>query len=134
MKTWLLAIGLWLSACAHTPNGGSLKEGIEWVEDDYPAALARAKAEGKPIFVDVWATWCHSCLSMQRYVFADAGMRGAKDAAVFASIEQERPVNRDFVSRFRVEALPTFLLVDPKDESIIGRWLGSGTEIGRAHV
>jgi len=27
------------------------------IEDDYPAALAAAKARGVPILVDVWAPW-----------------------------------------------------------------------------
>ena len=27
------------------------------IEDDYPAALAAAKARNVPIVVDVWATW-----------------------------------------------------------------------------
>jgi thiol:disulfide interchange protein len=35
--------------------------GIVFLEDDYPSALAKAKAEKKPLFLDSWATWCHSC-------------------------------------------------------------------------
>jgi hypothetical protein len=30
---------------------------MPFVENDYAAALARAKKENKPLFVDVWAPW-----------------------------------------------------------------------------
>jgi hypothetical protein len=31
--------------------------GIPFIENDLAGALARAKAEGKPLFVDAWAPW-----------------------------------------------------------------------------
>ena len=31
--------------------------GLPFIEDDFEGALARAKAEGKPLFVDAWAPW-----------------------------------------------------------------------------
>jgi hypothetical protein len=31
--------------------------GPRWISDDYPKALAEAKARGVPIFVDAWAPW-----------------------------------------------------------------------------
>src|SRR5580698_6813599 len=46
-----------------------------FVEDDYPKALAQARALGKPLFVDAWAPWCHTCLSMRAYVFPNEAMR-----------------------------------------------------------
>jgi hypothetical protein len=30
---------------------------IAFIGNDLPGALARAKAEGKPLFVDAWAPW-----------------------------------------------------------------------------
>ena len=100
---------------------------IQFVDDDYAGARAKAKAEKKPIFVDSWATWCHSCLSMRSFVLPDAGLREVKDAVVWLSIETEQEKNRGFVEKFPAEGLPTFLIVDPDDETILGRWLGSGS-------
>jgi len=110
---------LLLIAAAH----GSL----EFVEDDYPKALAQARSERKPLFLEFWATWCHSCLSMQRFVISDPGMAPVKDAAVFSSVETEREVNKPAVEKHPVDAWPTFLIVDPDTEAVLGRFLGSGT-------
>jgi len=101
--------------------------GIVFIEDDYQSALARAKAGHKPLFLDSWATWCHSCLSMRSFVFPDAGLRPAKDAVVWLAVETEAEKNRAVVEKFPADGLPTFLLIDPNTEQVIGRWLGSSS-------
>src|SRR5437868_3956573 len=100
---------------------------LTFIEDDYPKALAAARAERKPLFVDLWATWCHSCLSMQRFVLSDPGMKPVADAVVWSSVETEREPNKPVVEKYPVDAWPTFLIVDPDTEHVLGRFLGSGT-------
>ena len=68
-----LALGLlWLAlaGCAHGGASGDPGSGIRFLSDDFPGALARARASGKPLFVDAWAPWCHSCVSMKSYVIS----------------------------------------------------------------
>src|SRR4051812_30252278 len=102
-------------------------EGLRFVEDDYAGAVLRAKSEHKPIVSDSWASWCHTCLSMQRYVFPDPGLRPVNDAAVYLSIDTENPKNKEFVDKFPLDAWPTFLVIDPEDGVVVGRWVGSAT-------
>ncbi|MFI5198369.1 MAG: hypothetical protein ACHQJD_07105 [Thermoanaerobaculia bacterium] len=33
------------------------KEILPFIADDYPRALAAARAQGKPIFLEAWAPW-----------------------------------------------------------------------------
>jgi len=33
------------------------KDVLPFIVDDYPKALARARAENKPIFLETWAPW-----------------------------------------------------------------------------
>ncbi len=101
--------------------------GIQFIEDDYPRALAQARKEHKPVLVDTWALWCHTCLSMQRFVFPDAGLRPVKDAVVWLSIDSENPRNNAFLDRFPLDAWPTFLVIEPRGERVVGRWIGAAS-------
>jgi tetratricopeptide (TPR) repeat protein len=100
---------------------------LPFIEDDYAGARARAAAEKKLLFVDAWATWCHTCLSMKRFVLPDPGLAPVKDAVVWLSVETEAETNRDFVEKYPIDGLPTFFLVDPVREEVVARWLGAGT-------
>src|SRR6202171_6047275 len=110
---------LLLIAAAHGP--------LTFIEDDYPKALAAARAQHKPLFVDFWATWCHSCLSMERFVLADSGMKPVADSVVWASVETERDPNKAAVEMYPMDAWPTFLIRDPAPGAVLGRFLASGT-------
>ena len=100
---------------------------LHFIDDDYPKALATARAQHKPLFVDFWATWCHSCLSMQRFVLSDPGMKPVAGEVVWASIETETDKNKPAVEQFPLDGWPTFLLIDPESEKVLGRFLGSGS-------
>ena len=114
------------AAPSHAPSKPP-PSGIVFLHDDYRGALARARAEKKPLFLDSWATWCHSCLSMQSFVFPDAGLRPVKDAVVWLAVETEAEKNREVVEKFPADGLPTFLMIDPDTEQVIGRWLGTSS-------
>src|ERR671936_1329749 len=101
--------------------------GIEFIEDDYARALAQARDQHKPVLVDTWASWCHTCLSMKRFVFPDAGLRPIKDAVVWLSIDSENPKNNAFLDRFPLDAWPTFLIIEPRGERVVGRWIGAAS-------
>ena len=49
MKRLLLALALLATASAHAK--------LEFIEDDYRTAIARAKTKNVPIFVEAWAPW-----------------------------------------------------------------------------
>jgi thiol-disulfide isomerase/thioredoxin len=100
---------------------------IAFVEDDYAHALAEAKAAKKPLFVDAWAPWCHTCLSMRSYVFTDEKLAALKDKFVWLAIDTEKPQNAAFVARYPMESWPTLWVVDPATEQPALKWLGSAT-------
>ncbi len=135
MRATALALGLALAAgCTHANDPPVKSVAIATprelvaIADDFPAALAKAKAEGKPLFVDVWAPWCHTCLSLRAYVLSDPAFVGRfGDKFVFATIDTEKDQNQAFVASHPVEAWPTLLVVDPRSDAVVLRWLGAAT-------
>jgi hypothetical protein len=47
---------LWTSLFAVVASAPALAQGISWIED-FQAGLAKAKTEGKPVFLCFYATW-----------------------------------------------------------------------------
>ena len=100
---------------------------LPFVEDDYAGALARARTRGRPLFVEAWAPWCHTCRSMRAFVFTDPALRPRADQFVWLSIDTEKKGSASFLEKFPVEAWPTFFVVDPKTERAAMRWVGGAT-------
>ena len=108
-------------------QGGVPASGIVFIENDYARALAEAKRSHRPLFMDTWAPWCHTCMSMKAYVFPDAQLaRLAKDY-VWLSIDSEEASNADVLARFPSSSLPTLWVLDPATERAALKWIGSAT-------
>jgi hypothetical protein len=115
------------AAPAHAmPRKGKVQ--LPFIEDDYPRALSEARARGVPLFVDAGAPWCHSCRSMQAFVFTDPAIAGEAGRFVWLEINTERSNNAPFVKKYPVPALPTYFVIDPVAERAALRWVG-GTDV-----
>jgi tetratricopeptide (TPR) repeat protein len=113
------------SAIAKTASHASyLPTVMPFIEDDYDRALARAKAENKPLFIETWAPWCHTCRSMKAFVFTDKKLAGQADKFVWLAIDSENSKNARALKLYPVSALPTFFVVSPGDEKVARRWVG----------
>ena len=110
------------AACGKATAEGAMA----WIEDDYPAALACAKEKNVPLVLDLWAPWCHTCLSMKATVFTDASFKGDADRFVFASFDTDREANAGVVAKFPLSAWPTFYVIGT-DESVLARYVGSAS-------
>lgn len=94
-------------------------------EDRYDLALAEARRRGLPLFVDAWAPWCHTCLSLKSQVLADPALAPLAGRFVWLSVDTEREHNQPFLARFPVLVWPTLWVIDPRDERPLLRWPGS---------
>lgn len=108
--------------CAKTKPVGQMP----WIEDDYAAAVACAKQQKKPIVVDLWAPWCHTCLSMQTTVFTDASFAGERDKFVWLAMDTDRPENAAPLQKLAISAWPTFYVLGV-DESVLARFVGAAS-------
>lgn len=123
----LLPVVLAFSAAAACNEPKKLSSGITWYEDDYAGALADARASGRPILYDGWAPWCHTCLSMKSYVFVDPALRKWASRYVWLAVDTEKPSNAAVTAKYAQSAWPTFVVIDPKTETVRARWLGSAS-------
>jgi thiol:disulfide interchange protein len=90
-----------------------LKEG--WTPS-LAAGLAAAKREHKPVLIDMWATWCKNCLTMDKTTLANADVKQALDGYVKIKFQAEQPDEspaRDVMKRFDAVGLPTYVILRP---------------------
>ena len=111
-----------LDACAkETPEGP-----LSWIADDYAGALACAKQKKVPLVVDLWAPWCHTCLSMRETVLRDPSFAKYANRFEFASLDTDASKNAAALAKLSLSAWPTFYVLDD-DESVLARFVGSAS-------
>ena len=64
---------------------------------------------------------------MRASVFTDARLMKLAGRFAWLDVDTERPGNFAFVERFPIEVWPTILVIDPADERVLLRWLGTAT-------
>ncbi|WP_437585375.1 thioredoxin family protein [Sorangium sp. So ce1000] len=114
-------------AAAPGPEPAAARPPLEFIHDDLPRAREKARAEGKALFVDAWAPWCHTCLSMKHYVLTDPSLRPFAERVVFADVDTDRPESAPFLERHEVTVWPTFFLFEPAGGEVIGLWRGAAS-------
>ncbi|MBM4376227.1 MAG: thioredoxin family protein [Deltaproteobacteria bacterium] len=110
-----------------TPPARPAHVQVPTIDDDLPRALAEGRARNVPVFVDVWAAWCHTCLSMRSYVLPDPAIAGFATEVVFATLDSENERNVEVLERYRVGVWPTFFVLAPRDGEVLGLWEGSAS-------
>jgi thiol:disulfide interchange protein len=84
---------------------------------DLAAGLAQAEREGKPVLIDLWATWCKNCLTMDKTTLADPGVTSALDGYVkikFQAEDPDEPTTKAVMQRFGAVGLPTYVILKPR--------------------
>lgn len=116
------------------------------MEDDFAGAVAAARAAGKVVFVDAWAPWCHTCLSMQQEVLSQPALASYADRVVFVAVDTDRPEAAAFLEAFTVKLWPTFFIIADDGVRQLGvhpgsmdleetkRFLNDGIRLARAAV
>jgi thiol:disulfide interchange protein len=108
----------WVEASAVTSSvEEKLKEG--WTPS-LAAGLATAKREGKPVLIDMWATWCKNCLTMDKTTLQDPAVTSALDGYVKIKFQAEDPDSssvKPIMQRFDAVGLPAYVILRPKGAS-----------------
>jgi thiol-disulfide isomerase/thioredoxin len=104
-------IGLLLLICSQA----HAQSGIQFFEGSLQAAIDKAAAEEKLVFVDGYAEWCGPCKWMAANAFQDASVGTFFNHHFVATqIDLEKGEGPDIARRFDVQGYPTLVFLDGK--------------------
>lgn len=93
-------------------------------------AAAKAKKEGKLVFVDCYTQWCGPCKKMARDIFPDAKVGEYMNARfVNVKIDMEAKYAEGLAKEWQVSGYPTFIIFNA-DGKEVGRFMGGSDAAG----
>ncbi len=102
-------------------DGAAVAESVQakidsgWVPS-LEGGLQQAKAENKMVLVDIWASWCKNCLTMDKTTFEDPDVLARLDDYVkikFRAEDPEASPAREVIKRFEGVGLPVYAILKP---------------------
>ncbi|WIO73526.1 thioredoxin family protein [Porticoccaceae bacterium LTM1] len=107
MKKVLIALGLTLVSCA------VFAEGMTFFYGSFDEALAKAKAEQKLLFVDVYTDWCGPCKMMANNVFPSKGVGDFYNQNfINYKVDAEKEQGPELIERYPAEGYPTYWFIN----------------------
>ena len=95
------------------------KDAIRFDEVTLQEALARAEAENKLVFVDVYASWCGPCKQLKRTTFADPATAALFNKTfVNLAVNGEKGDGPELMALYEVHAYPTLLFLRANGEVV----------------
>lgn len=92
---------------------------------NYDAVLGIARADFKPIFIDFYTDWCAPCKWMEQDVFnTPTAAQFYNYKVINYKVNAEKGQGVDLARKFKVNAYPTLIFVDPYGNEI-ERYVGS---------
>jgi thiol:disulfide interchange protein len=103
---------------------GAGQDELKWIKNDYPAALAQAKAENKRVFLDFTGYTCTNCRWMEANIFPKPEVKAEMSKYVLSSLytdgegeiyEKQQAMEQEM---FGTVALPFYAIVDADGKTI----------------
>jgi thiol:disulfide interchange protein len=96
----------------------TVSEGVkEGWHTNLEEGLAEAKATGKPVLIDFWATWCKNCLKMDATTLKDPAVIAKLDGFVKIKYQAEHPdisPTTEIMSYYGVIGMPAYRVLKAK--------------------
>lgn len=113
----LLLIQCLLSVAAYA-------DGVRFFHGSWSQVMAESRRQNKPIFVDVYTTWCGPCKLMSAQAFPNARVGSRmNDNFINYKIDAEKGEGQTVAQRYGVQAFPTSLFISIEGK-LIRRTLG----------
>ncbi|MDE6377466.1 MAG: thioredoxin family protein [Duncaniella sp.] len=105
----------------------SMAQGIDFMPEGATLneAVAKAKTEGKLVFLDCYTSWCGPCKYMSSKIFTTEEVGNFMNPSYVAiKIDMEKGEGPDLARRLEVAAYPTFVIFNGEGNEV-GRFMGS---------
>jgi thiol:disulfide interchange protein len=114
-----LAFGLFRSESAwlvRARDGATEADPARAFTAELTLALNAARADGRPVFIDFYATWCKNCSAMEHTTFAAPAVKQRLAGFHEVRLQTERPNQspaREILDHFKVMGLPSYVVLKP---------------------
>ena len=96
---------------------------VRWAQAHPDSALAEARRQNLPAFLDFYATWCAPCRWMDRAVYSDPLLSEVAEGVAMVRVDVDRPEGRALAARYGVLQYPTLIHLSPEGKETL-RWVG----------
>ena len=111
----LILITFWLSTSYSDSAAG---KGIVFFEGTLKEAFELSRKTNKPIFVDVYASWCGQCRQLKK-TFKDAEVAAYYNANfINIAVDGEKDDGPALMKRYGIKSYPTLLILDANSKQL----------------
>ena len=94
-------------------------DGIQFFKGTFQEALEKAATENKPIFLDIYATWCGPCKMLKKRTFSDKEVGDYYNANfINIAVDGETKEGIELINNYQVNGYPTLLILDNKGKQL----------------
>ncbi|MBM4373141.1 MAG: thioredoxin family protein, partial [Deltaproteobacteria bacterium] len=86
--------------------------GVEWLAT-LPEGFERAKASGRPVLVDAWATWCKACMDLKEKTLSDPTVIEVLRGFECVSPDMDAEANEAVWETYGIKGLPWVAVFRP---------------------
>ncbi len=115
----ILSVALLIVAFVSKTPASSTAVEIDFFKGTWSEAIAKAKKENKPVFLDVYAAWCGPCKLLKRQTFVDKDVvKFYNENFINISLDGEKSDGAILAQKYQIPGYPTLIILDNKENPL----------------